>query len=55
MLYGIVGHDLEEVTREVPADEPPPLPPNAKLTAIGAPVPRFDAVQKVTGKRAIHL
>jgi len=50
MLYGIVGEQLTEVTRDVPIDEPPPLPENAKLSAIGKSVPRFDAVQKVTGQ-----
>jgi xanthine dehydrogenase YagR molybdenum-binding subunit len=49
MLYGIVGERLERITRRVPLDEPPPLPENAKLNAIGKSVPRFDAVQKVTG------
>jgi xanthine dehydrogenase YagR molybdenum-binding subunit len=50
MLYGIVGQDLGKTTRDVPADEPPPLPPNAELTSIGISIPRFDAVQKVTGQ-----
>jgi xanthine dehydrogenase YagR molybdenum-binding subunit len=50
MLYGIVGEQLEQITRQVPLDEPPPLPENAKLNAIGKPIPRFDAVQKVTGQ-----
>jgi xanthine dehydrogenase YagR molybdenum-binding subunit len=50
MLYGIAGEQLGEVTRDVPTDEPPPLPENARLGAIGKPIPRFDAVQKVTGQ-----
>jgi xanthine dehydrogenase YagR molybdenum-binding subunit len=50
VTYGIVGDALEQVTRRVPLDEPPPLPPNAELRVIGQSVPRFDAVQKVTGK-----
>jgi xanthine dehydrogenase YagR molybdenum-binding subunit len=50
MLYGIVGDRLEQVTRQVPPDEPPPLSENAKLSAIGKSIPRFDAVQKVTGQ-----
>jgi xanthine dehydrogenase YagR molybdenum-binding subunit len=50
MLYGIVGEKLERVTRSVPADEPPPLPENAKLKAIGRSIPRLDGVQKVTGR-----
>jgi xanthine dehydrogenase YagR molybdenum-binding subunit len=50
MLYGIVGEQLEQITRRVPLDEPPPLSENAKLSAIGKPISRFDAVQKVTGQ-----
>jgi xanthine dehydrogenase YagR molybdenum-binding subunit len=50
MLYGIVGEGLEQITRRVPLDDPPPLPENATLNAIGKPIPRFDAVQKVTGQ-----
>src|SRR4029453_175964 len=50
LAYGIIGERVEQVARRVPADEPPPLPENAKLKVIGQPVPRFDAVQKVTGK-----
>jgi xanthine dehydrogenase YagR molybdenum-binding subunit len=50
VTYGIVGDPLQQVERRVPADEPPPLPPNAELKVIGRSVPRFDAVQKVTGK-----
>ncbi|HEX8699885.1 MAG TPA: xanthine dehydrogenase family protein molybdopterin-binding subunit [Myxococcaceae bacterium] len=50
MPYGIVGAGLKEVTRRVPEDEPPPLPENAKLKSIGQPIPRLDAIEKVTGK-----
>lgn len=49
MKYGIVGGTLKDVTRRVPMDEPPPLAENEKLTAIGKPIQRLDAVQKVTG------
>ena len=49
LTYGIVGEPLEQVTRRVPLDEPPPLPENARLKVIGKPLPRLDAVQKVTG------
>src|SRR4051794_8591465 len=48
--YGIVGDGLQQVMRRVPVDEPPPLPENARLSVIGKPVSRFDAVQKVTGE-----
>jgi xanthine dehydrogenase YagR molybdenum-binding subunit len=50
MPYGIVGQGLQEVTRRVPADEPEPLPENAKLKSIGKPVSRLDGVEKVTGR-----
>lgn len=50
VLYGIVGERLEQVTRQVPADEPPALPKNDELTVIGKPVTRMDAVLKVTGR-----
>src|SRR5215467_3740862 len=50
VTYGIVGDAMETVTRSVPINEPPPLPPNASLKVIGQPLPRFDAVLKVTGK-----
>jgi xanthine dehydrogenase YagR molybdenum-binding subunit len=50
MPYGIVGEGLKEVTRRVPADEPPPLPENAKLKSIGKPVSRLDGIEKVTGR-----
>jgi xanthine dehydrogenase YagR molybdenum-binding subunit len=46
---GIVGAGLGTVTREIPASEPPPLPPNAELTWIGKPVPRLNGRAKVTG------
>jgi xanthine dehydrogenase YagR molybdenum-binding subunit len=50
LAYGIIGDRVEQVTRGVPADEPPPLAENAKLKVIGQRLPRMDAVQKVTGK-----
>jgi xanthine dehydrogenase YagR molybdenum-binding subunit len=46
---GIASVGLREVTREIPADEPPPLPPNARLAVIGKPVVRQDGRAKVTG------
>jgi xanthine dehydrogenase YagR molybdenum-binding subunit len=46
---GIDGVSLGEITRQVPADEPPPLAPNAKLAVIGKAVPRINAHAKVTG------
>ncbi|MGD0641949.1 MAG: xanthine dehydrogenase family protein molybdopterin-binding subunit [Roseiarcus sp.] len=46
---GIASVGLGEIERRIPADEPPPLPPNAELSVIGKPVPRLNAVGKVTG------
>jgi xanthine dehydrogenase YagR molybdenum-binding subunit len=46
---GIEGAGLGNVTRRIPAGEPPPLPVNAELRVIGRPVDRQDARAKVTG------
>jgi len=46
---GIASIGLGEVTRQIPSDEPPALPPNAKLDVIGKPVPRENGRAKVTG------
>ena len=46
---GIDPAALGEVERRVPADEAPPLAPNANLAWIGKPVPRIDGRAKVTG------
>jgi xanthine dehydrogenase YagR molybdenum-binding subunit len=50
VLTGIVGDTFQPITRNVPAEEPPELPPNAELRVIGKPVNRVDAVPKVMGK-----
>ena len=47
--FGIAGVDLGTVAREVPSDEPPPLPPNERLNVIGKAVPRQNGRAKVTG------
>ena len=47
---GIASVGLDSVTRQVPASEPPPLPPNAELSVIGKSVPRRDGRAKVTGE-----
>lgn len=48
---GIVGTDnTSTVERMIPADEPPPLPLNAELTAVGRSTPRLDGRLKVTGQ-----
>ena len=46
---GVVGVGLAEETRQIPAGEPPPLPPNAELAVVGKPYPRVDGKTKVTG------
>ena len=46
---GVAGVGLAQETRQVPADEPPPLPPNAELAVIGKPYPRDNGRAKVTG------
>jgi xanthine dehydrogenase YagR molybdenum-binding subunit len=47
--YGLASVGLSEVERQVPPDEPPPLPPNAALAVIGKSVPRQNGRAKVTG------
>jgi xanthine dehydrogenase YagR molybdenum-binding subunit len=47
--FGIASLGLGKVERQVLADEPPPLPPNAELTVIGQPALRHDGRAKVTG------
>src|SRR5437867_2912833 len=46
---GIPGVSLHDVERKVPEGEPPPLPPNEKLSVIGKPATRIDGRLKVTG------
>ena len=47
MPFGLGGH--EQVERKIPADEPPPLPPNRELAVIGKSIARHDAEAKVRG------
>jgi xanthine dehydrogenase YagR molybdenum-binding subunit len=49
MPSGIFGAIMTEVERNIPLDEPPPLPVNAKLSVIGKRTPRIDGHLKVTG------
>src|SRR5579884_805067 len=49
MPVGIAGFELQQQERQIGADEPPPLPVNAELKAIGKPTPRIDGRLKVTG------
>ena len=50
LVWGIPQNGLQHKEREVPQDEPPPLPPNAELTYIGKPTERYDGPAKVMGK-----
>jgi len=47
--FGIRSVSLGGIEREVPADEPPPLAPNAELAVIGKSVPRINARANVMG------
>ncbi len=47
--FGIASVGHGQVERQVPADEPPPLPPNGELAVIGKSAPRQDGRAKVTG------
>ncbi|GAA6621048.1 xanthine dehydrogenase family protein molybdopterin-binding subunit [Scytonema sp. NUACC26] len=49
LAIGIPGVNISQVQREIPPDEPPPLPPNAELSVIGKRTQRLDARLKVTG------
>jgi xanthine dehydrogenase YagR molybdenum-binding subunit len=48
--FGIPGHNLTQVEREVPADEPPAWPVNDELKVVGKRIKRYDARAKVTGE-----
>jgi len=48
--HGIPGHNLSEIEREVPIEEPSAWPVNEKLKVVGKRVSRIDALDKVTGK-----
>ncbi len=47
--FGIASVGLGTVERQIPADEPPPLPPNSELSVIGKSFPRPNGRAKVTG------
>src|SRR5216683_4743639 len=49
-VWGIPQNGLQHKEREVPQDEPPPLPANAELTYIGKPTERYDGPAKAMGK-----
>ncbi|MGA7614722.1 MAG: xanthine dehydrogenase family protein molybdopterin-binding subunit [Thermoanaerobaculia bacterium] len=48
--FGISTRKIGSIEREVPAAEPPPLPPNPELRVIGKRTPRIDGRLKVTGE-----
>ncbi len=51
LLIGIPGSPdgVQKIERNVPADEPPQLPPNSELHVIGKRVPRYDGPFKASG------
>jgi xanthine dehydrogenase YagR molybdenum-binding subunit len=49
-VWGIPQNGLQHKEREVPQDEPPPLPANVELTYIGKPTERYDGPAKAMGK-----
>ena len=48
--FGIPGHNLGHVERDIPNEEPPAWPVNDELKHIGKRVTRIDALEKVTGR-----
>jgi xanthine dehydrogenase YagR molybdenum-binding subunit len=50
---GIASVGLGTIERQIPAGEPPPLPPNSELSVIGKSLPRPNGRAKVTG--AVHF
>ena len=51
VFFGIPGstEGVSKIERNVPSDEPPPLPPNSELKVIGKKVPRIDGAFKASG------
>lgn len=47
--YGVPDHNLKEIEREIPNDEPESWPVNDKLKYVGKRVKRLDAEAKTTG------
>lgn len=48
--FGILGHNLDKIEREIPQDEPPAWPINDELKEVGRRRKRIDAYEKVTGQ-----
>ena len=49
-VFGIPQDGLTQKEREVPLDEPPPLPQNSELLYIGKPTARYDGPAKAMGR-----
>ncbi|NND35325.1 MAG: xanthine dehydrogenase family protein molybdopterin-binding subunit, partial [Saprospiraceae bacterium] len=47
---GIPDHNLSQIEREIPNDEPPAWPINDELKVVGKRIKRTDAREKVTGE-----
>jgi xanthine dehydrogenase YagR molybdenum-binding subunit len=50
VLFGIPQLGLTHVDRQVPVDEPPPMPANAELKYVGKPTVRYDGAAKASGR-----
>jgi xanthine dehydrogenase YagR molybdenum-binding subunit len=50
VLFGIPQLGLTHVDRQVPLDEPPPLPENSALKYVGHPTVRYDGAAKASGR-----
>jgi xanthine dehydrogenase YagR molybdenum-binding subunit len=50
VLFGIPQLGLTHVDRQVPLDEPPPMPENAALKYVGKPTVRYDGAAKASGR-----
>src|ERR1700761_2583050 len=50
VLFGIPQLGLTHVDRQVPLDEPPPLPENSALKYVGRPTVRYDGAAKASGR-----
>ncbi len=48
--YGIPGHNLDKIEREISVEEPPAWPTNDQLKEVGKRKMRLDAYEKVTGQ-----
>src|SRR6185437_433099 len=50
VLFGIPQLGLTHVDRQVPVDEPPPMPRNSALKYVGQPTVRYDGAAKASGR-----